>query len=222
MNNVLLCQTSRASRQRHRWSLNNRWHYWHRNRSTSWILQCQHAKFIVTLRLRVKSGLGDGDCWLAALMVLVASRGRQLCTTSVVLVASQGRQWCWWQAGTVGGAGGWPGSSVVVPRRRWYWWLAGSSVVLVASRGRQLWYLASVVLVAGRGHRWCWWLSGVIGGAGGWPGRQLWYPASVVLVAGRHHQGCLLRSGPWSLNLLWSWVAPLILLSQRQSCNGAV
>ena len=52
-------------------------------------------------------------------------------------------------------------------------------------------------------------------------GRQLWYPASVVLVAGHHHQGCLLRSGPWSLNLLWSRVAPLILLSQRQSCNGA-
>ena len=51
-------------------------------------------------------------------------------------------------------------------------------------------------------------------------GRQLWYPASVVLVAGHHHQGCLLRSGPWSLNLLWSRVAPLILLSQRQSCNG--
>ena len=52
-------------------------------------------------------------------------------------------------------------------------------------------------------------------------GRQLWYPASVVLVAGHHHQGCLLRSGPWSLNLLWSRVAPLILLSQRQSFNGA-
>ena len=48
-------------------------------------------------------------------------------------------------------------------------------------------------------------------------GRQLWYPASV---AGHHHQGCLLRSGPWSLNLLWSRVAPLILLSQHQSCNG--
>ena len=40
-------------------------------------------------------------------------------------------------------------------------------------------------------------------------------------MAGHHHQGCLLRSGPWSLNLLWSRVAPLILLSQRQSCNGA-
>ena len=39
-------------------------------------------------------------------------------------------------------------------------------------------------------------------------------------MAGHHHQGCLLRSGPWSLNLLWSRVAPLILLSQRQSCNG--
>ena len=44
-------------------------------------------------------------------------------------------------------------------------------------------------------------------------GRQLWYPASVVLVAGHHHQGCLLRSGPWSLNLLWSRVAPLILVA---------
>ena len=33
--------------------------------------------------------------------------------------------------------------------------------------------------------------------------------------------GVSLRSGPWSLNLLWSRVAPLILLSQRQSCNGA-
>ena len=40
-------------------------------------------------------------------------------------------------------------------------------------------------------------------------------------MAGHHHQGCLLRSGSWSLNLLWSRVAPLILLSQRQSCNGA-
>ena len=40
-------------------------------------------------------------------------------------------------------------------------------------------------------------------------------------MVGHHHQGCLLRSGPWSLNLLWSRVAPLILLSQRQSCNGA-
>ena len=39
-------------------------------------------------------------------------------------------------------------------------------------------------------------------------------------MAGHHHQGCLLRSGPWSLNLLWSRVALLILLSQRQSCNG--
>ena len=39
-------------------------------------------------------------------------------------------------------------------------------------------------------------------------------------MAGHHHQGCLLRSGPWSLNLLWSRVAPLILLSQRQSCDG--
>ena len=39
-------------------------------------------------------------------------------------------------------------------------------------------------------------------------------------MAGHHHQGCLLQSGPWSLNLLWSRVAPLILLSQRQSCNG--
>ena len=53
-------------------------------------------------------------------------------------------------------------------------------------------------------------------------GRQLWYPASMALVAGRHQLGCLLRSGQWSLNLLWSRVAPLILLSQRQSCNGAV
>ena len=99
----------------------------------------------------VTSGLDDGDCWSAASMVLVASRGRR---------------WCWWLAGVVGCG-------------------TATSVVLVASRGRQLWYLAS-----------------------------------VVLVAGHHHQGCLLRSGPWSLNLLWSRVAPLILLSQRQSCNG--
>ena len=41
-------------------------------------------------------------------------------------------------------------------------------------------------------------------------------------MAGHHHQRCLLRSGPWSLSLLWSRVAPLILLSQRQSWNGAV
>ena len=53
-------------------------------------------------------------------MVLVASRGHQLCTTSVVLVASCGRQLCM------------------------------TSMVLVASWGRQLWYPASVVLVAGR------------------------------------------------------------------------
>ena len=85
-------------------------------------------------------------------------------------------------------------------------------MVLVASRGRQLWYPASVVMVASRGRRWCWWLAEVV---------SCGTATSVVLVAGHHHQGCLLRSGPWSLNLLWSRVAPLILLSQRQSCNGA-
>ena len=48
----------------------------------------------------------------------------------MVLVASRSRQWCWWLAGVV---------------------ICGTtSVVLVASRGRQLWYPASVVLVAGR------------------------------------------------------------------------
>ena len=83
-----------------------------------------------------------------------------------------------------------------VRRRRWCWWLAG-----VVGCGA-----TSVVLVASRDRRWCWWLAGA----------QLWYPASVVLVAGRHPLGCLLRSGRWSLNLLWSRVAPLILVSQRQ------
>ena len=74
----------------------------------------------------VTSGRDDGDCWPAASMVLVASRGRRWCwwlagvvscgtATSVVLVASRGRRWCWWLAG----------SSVVVPRHRWCWWLAG-------------------------------------------------------------------------------------------------
>ena len=53
-------------------------------------------------------------------MVLVASRGRQLCTTSVVLVASRGRRWCWWLARVVG--------------------CSTTSVVLVASRGCRLWY----------------------------------------------------------------------------------
>ena len=66
--------------------------------------------------------------------------------------------------------------------------------------------------MASRGRQWCWWLAGVV---------SCGTATSVVLVASRHHQGCLLRSGPWSLNLLWSRVAPLILLSQRQSCNGA-
>ena len=89
-----------------------------------------------------------------------------------------------------------------VRRRRWCSWLAG-----VVGCGA-----TSVVLVASRDRRWCWWLAGA----------QLWYPASVVLVAGRHPLGCLLRSGTWSPNLLWSRVAPLILVSQRQSCNGAV
>ena len=85
---------------------------------------------------------------------------------------------------------------------------------LTSGRGDgDCWPAASMVLVASRGRRWCWWLAGVVS-------CQLWYPASVVLVAGHHHQGCLLQSGPWSLNLLWSRVAPLILLSQRQSCNG--
>ena len=86
--------------------------------------------------------------------------------------------------------------------RRWCWWLAG-----VVSCGTA----TSVVMVASRGRRWCWWLAGVVSCGT----RRRWY----VLVAGHHHQGCLLRSGPWSLNLLWSRVAPLILLSQRQSCN---
>ena len=67
-------------------------------------------------------------------------------------------------------------------------------------------------MVASRGRRWCWWLAGVV---------SCGTATSVVLVAGHHHQGCLLRSGPWSINLLWSRVAPLILLSQRQSWNGA-
>ena len=63
------------------------------------------------------SGRGDGDCWPAESMVLVASRGRRWCwwlagvvscgtATSVVLVASRGRRWCWWLAGVVGGDGG--------------------------------------------------------------------------------------------------------------------
>ena len=39
----------------------------------------------------VTSGLDDGDCWPAASMVLVASRGCR---------------WCWWLAGVVDGAGG--------------------------------------------------------------------------------------------------------------------
>ena len=39
-----------------------------------------------------------------------------------------------------------------------------------------------------------------VGGVGGWPSSS----------------GCLLRSGPWSLNLLWSRVAPVILVSQSQ------
>ena len=50
-------------------------------------------------RHSLTSGRDDGDCWPAASMVLVASRGRR---------------WCWWL-----------GSSVVVPRHRWCWWLAG-------------------------------------------------------------------------------------------------
>ena len=68
----------------------------------------------------VTSGRDDGDCWSAALMILVASRGRHLYTTlvvlvasrgcqlctSVVLVASRGRRWCWWLAGVIGGTGG--------------------------------------------------------------------------------------------------------------------
>ena len=62
--------------------------------------------------------------------------------------------------------------------------------------------------MASRGRRWCWRLAGVV---------SCGTATSVVLVASHHHQGCLLRSGPWSLNLLWSRVAPLILLSQRQS-----
>ena len=52
----------------------------------------------------VTSGRDDGDCWPAASMVLVASRGRRWCwwlagvvscgtATSVVLVASRGRRW---------------------------------------------------------------------------------------------------------------------------------
>ena len=58
------------------------------------------------------SGLGDGACWPAASMLLVASRGRQWCwwlagvvscrTTSVVLKASRGRQLSY----DIGGAGG--------------------------------------------------------------------------------------------------------------------
>ena len=77
------------------------------------------------------SGRGDGDCWPAASMVMVASRGRRWCwwlagvvsctATSVVLVASRGRRWCWWLAGVVSCG-------------------TATSVVLVASRGRQLWY----------------------------------------------------------------------------------
>ena len=45
----------------------------------------------------------------------------------------------------------------------------------MARRGRQLWYPASVVLVASRGRLWCWWLAGSsvvvpgVGGVGGWP-----------------------------------------------------
>ncbi len=65
----------------------------------------------------VTSGRDDGDCWPAASMVLVATRGRRWCwwlagvvscgtATSVVLVASRGRRWCWWLAGVVGGDGG--------------------------------------------------------------------------------------------------------------------
>ena len=60
----------------------------------------------------VTSGLGDGDCWPASSVVLVASRGRQWCwwlagvvscrTTSVVLKASRGRQLSY----DVGGVGG--------------------------------------------------------------------------------------------------------------------
>ena len=55
-----------------------------------------HSSLSLSDSESVTSGLGDGDCWPAASMVLVASRGRQ---------------WCLWLAGAVGGAGGWPGLS---------------------------------------------------------------------------------------------------------------
>ena len=84
-------------------------------------------------------GRGDGDCWPAVSMVLVASRGRQwcwwlagvvsCCTTSLVLEASRGRQLY-----DVSGVGGQPGSSVFV-RRQWCWWLAGLLVVVPGISG---------------------------------------------------------------------------------------
>ena len=87
-----------------------------------------HRHCLMCLTQSLTSGRGDGDCWPAASMVLVASRGRRWCwwlagvvscgtATSVVWVASRGRRWCWWLAGSsvvvpgVGGVGGWPSSS---------------------------------------------------------------------------------------------------------------
>ncbi len=110
-NNVLLCQTSRASRQRHRW--NHRLHI----TGTTTVARAgfcgvsTYSSSSLSDSESVTSGLGDGDCWPAASMLLVASRGRQWCwwlagvvscRTSVVLEASRGLQLSY----DIGGAGG--------------------------------------------------------------------------------------------------------------------
>ena len=128
-NNVLLCQTSWASRQRHRWSLDDIVTAGTATAARAGFFGVNtHSSSSLSDLESVTSGRGDGDCWPAASMVLVASRGRRWCwwlagvvscgtATSVVLVASWGRRWCWWLAGSsvvvpgVGGVGGWPSSS---------------------------------------------------------------------------------------------------------------
>ena len=127
-NNVLLCQTSRASRQRHRW--NHRLHYWHRNSSRS-SLQWQNAVHCHCLTPRVI------DVWPRRWRLLVSVDDKGVvagmsfrCTLRSrppgFVLRRQGTQQTAWSGWTT------PTGS----------FLEGgtASVVLVAIRGRRLWY----------------------------------------------------------------------------------
>ena len=137
-NNVLLCQTSRASRQRHRW--NHRLHYWHRNSSkrSSAVAKCSslslsdsqsHWRLAAEMetagqRRRQRSGgrhVFSVHLTLKATWVSAPETGYAADRMERLNHSHWEFSWGW---DGVGGAGGYPGSSVVV-RRRWCWWLAG-------------------------------------------------------------------------------------------------